>query len=184
MRHTRRIGMCCLAIAGLVLMVSVPRGEAREYRPQIGRDTKRPAVVQGPGARQRKPARPFRQVTRASWYGNSFRGKRMAGGGRFNPNKLTAAHRTLRMGTNVKVTNVRTGRWVVVKITDRGPYFPGRGIDLSYAAAREIGIVKQGVADVRIEEVVEEAAVPPSPSPIITAMCGAFLSWLPQAVVE
>jgi len=106
----------------------------------------------------------------------------MAGGKEFNPRKLTAAHRTLHMGSKVKVTDVRTGRYVVVQITDRGPYLPGRGIDLSYAAAQELGIVRRGVAQVKVE-LMGGGERPTSP-PIVTAMCGPTLAWLPKAIVE
>lgn len=87
----------------------------------------------------------------ASWYGKKFAGNRTASGERFDPKKLTAAHPTLPLGEKVRVTNIETGGCVVVKINDRGPYFPGRGIDLSKAAAAHIGIVDAGVAVVQIE---------------------------------
>jgi rare lipoprotein A (peptidoglycan hydrolase) len=132
--------------------------------------------------RHSKGAAPFRQLTHASWYGNDFRGRRMAGGNQFNPRKLTAAHRTLHIGSQVKVTDVRTGRSVVVQITDRGPYWPGRGIDLSYAAARQLGIVRRGVAQVRVELVKRDEH--PASAPIVTAMSGPPLAWLPTAIVE
>ena len=93
-----------------------------------------------------------KQITgTASWYGPGFHGRRTANGERFNQNALTAAHRTLRFGTRVKVTNLRNNRSVVVRINDRGPYSGGRIIDLSAAAAREIGMINSGVARVRIE---------------------------------
>ena len=93
-----------------------------------------------------------KQITgTASWYGPGFHGRRTANGERFNQNALTAAHRTLPFGTRVRVTNLRNNRSVVVRINDRGPYSGGRIIDLSAAAAREIGMINSGVARVRIE---------------------------------
>ncbi len=89
----------------------------------------------------------------ASWYGPGFQGKRTASGERFNMHQYTAAHRTLPFGTRVRVTHLRTGRSVVVRINDRGPWKRGRIIDLSYAAARAIGLIRDGVAPVRIEVV-------------------------------
>ncbi len=83
---------------------------------------------------------------KASWYGPGFHGRLTANGERFNTNAFTAAHKTLPFGTNVKVTNNKTGRSVVVRINDRGPYVHGRVIDLSKASARAIGI--SGVADI------------------------------------
>lgn len=87
----------------------------------------------------------------ASWYGPGFHGNRSASGERFNQNALTAAHRSLPFGTKVRVTNVRNGRSVVVRINDRGPFTRGRIIDLSAAAARIVGVMQSGVAPVRVE---------------------------------
>ncbi|MBW4663791.1 MAG: septal ring lytic transglycosylase RlpA family protein [Chroococcus sp. CMT-3BRIN-NPC107] len=87
----------------------------------------------------------------ASWYGPGFNGRRSANGERYNQNGLTAAHRSLPFGTRVRVTNVRNGRSVIVRITDRGPHVRGRIIDLSAAAARIVGVMQSGVAPVNIE---------------------------------
>jgi rare lipoprotein A len=82
-------------------------------------------------------------VGMASYYKS---GKRTANGEHFNPHGLTAAHRKLKFGTKVRVTNVRTGKSVVVRINDRGPFIRGRIIDLSLGAAKVIGLTKSGVA--------------------------------------
>ncbi|HLP89370.1 MAG TPA: septal ring lytic transglycosylase RlpA family protein [Nostocaceae cyanobacterium] len=87
----------------------------------------------------------------ASWYGYDGSGTRTANGERFNPEALTAAHRTLPMGTKVRVTNTRNGRSVVVRINDRGPYIGGRIIDVSAGAARLLGMMGSGLAPVRVE---------------------------------
>lgn len=87
----------------------------------------------------------------ASFYAHEFAGRRTASGERFNPEALTAAHRTLPMGTRVRVTNLRNGQSVIVRITDRGPFKKGRIIDLSLAAARVIGMVRSGIAPVKLE---------------------------------
>jgi rare lipoprotein A len=87
----------------------------------------------------------------ASFYAAKFNGRRTASGETFDNSAMTAAHRSLRFGTQVKVTNVRNGRSVVVRINDRGPYAKGRIIDLSKAAARKIGIGRRGVARVKLE---------------------------------
>lgn len=84
----------------------------------------------------------------ASWYGPGFHGRRTASGERFNTGAFTAAHRTLPFGTRVRVVNQTTGRSVVVRINDRGPFVRGRVIDLSKAAARAIGV--SGVARVTL----------------------------------
>ncbi len=87
------------------------------------------------------------QSGKASWYGPGFHGKRTASGERFNTNDLTAAHRTLPFGTRVRVVNKSTGRSVVVRINDRGPYAHGRVIDLSRASAQAIGILGVGTVE-------------------------------------
>ncbi len=87
----------------------------------------------------------------ASYYGDEFRGKVTASGERFDPDKLTAAHRAYPLGTRVRVTNLENGKSVVVRINDRGPYKAGRIIDLSVRAAREIGLVMDGVTRVAIQ---------------------------------
>ena len=88
------------------------------------------------------------QSGRASWYGPGFHGRRTASGETFNTNELTAAHRTLPFGTKVRVVNKKTGKSVVVRINDRGPYAHGRVIDLSKASAQAIGISGVGAVDV------------------------------------
>jgi rare lipoprotein A len=93
----------------------------------------------------------FEQIGTASWYGPRFHGKKTANGEAFNQNKLTAAHRTLPLGTTVEVTNVTNGKSVEVKINDRGPYVNGRVIDVSRAAAIRLGIKDTGLARVQIE---------------------------------
>jgi rare lipoprotein A len=87
----------------------------------------------------------------ASWYGPGFAGRRTASGEVFDPSDLTAAHRTLPFGTRVRVTDLETGATVEVRITDRGPFLPGRVIDLSRAAAEELDAVRRGVIDVRVD---------------------------------
>lgn len=84
----------------------------------------------------------------ASWYGPGFHGKTTASGARFNENAMTAAHRTLPLGTVVKVTNQKTGKSVKVTINDRGPFVRGRIIDLSKAAAAKLGTKQAGVGRV------------------------------------
>jgi rare lipoprotein A len=87
----------------------------------------------------------------ASFYGYDGSGTRTATGERFNPEAMTAAHRSLPFGTRVRVTNTRNGRSVIVRINDRGPYVRGRIIDLSFAAARVLGMMSSGIAPVKIE---------------------------------
>jgi rare lipoprotein A len=87
----------------------------------------------------------------ASWYGYPHHGRITASGRRYDMHELTAAHRTLPLGTRLRVTNLSHGRSVIVTITDRGPFVKNRVIDLSYAAAREIGMLSSGTAPVQLE---------------------------------
>ncbi len=87
----------------------------------------------------------------ASWYGDVWNGRKTASGETFDETKLTAAHKTLPLGTLVRVTNLTSHRTVIVKINDRGTLSPHRIIDLSSAAARELGMVEQGLAKVKLE---------------------------------
>lgn len=86
----------------------------------------------------------------ASYYGESFRGRKTANGERFDPDSFTAAHRTLPFGTCLRVEDVGSGRFVRVRVNDRGPFVSGRLIDLSLAAARSLDLLRQGVARVRL----------------------------------
>ncbi len=88
----------------------------------------------------------------ASWYGGKFHGRRTANGEIYNMYDLTAAHRWLPFGTLVKVTNLRNHRSVIVRINDRGPFVKNRIIDLSYAAAKALDMIKTGTAPVEIEK--------------------------------
>src|SRR5690348_6108677 len=91
------------------------------------------------------------QVGKASWYGRWHAGRLTANGERFNPQAMTCAHRTLPLGSVVKVTNVASGKEVALAVNDRGPYVKGRIVDLSERAARELGVEDQGVMIVRLE---------------------------------
>lgn len=87
----------------------------------------------------------------ASWYGPGFHGRKTASGAIFDQNKLTAAHKTLPLGTKARVTNLENGSTVEVEINDRGPYVGQRVIDLSHAAADALGFVESGITLVQIE---------------------------------
>ena len=84
----------------------------------------------------------------AGWFGI---GERTADGKRFHQYEMTCAHKTLRLGTFVRVTNLKTGRHTIAKVTDRGPYITGRIVDLSRTGAKEIGILESGLAQVKLE---------------------------------
>ena len=91
------------------------------------------------------------QTGKASYYAKKFSGRKTASGERLHHDSLTCAHRTYPFGTQLKVTNPANGKTVIVRVTDRGPYVRGRIIDLSVRAARELGIIAQGIATVVVE---------------------------------
>lgn len=91
------------------------------------------------------------QTLVASTYGEEFQNKLTASGEIFDPNALTAAHKTYRFGTMLRVTNPKNGKSVVVRVNDRGPFKKGRALDLSTRAAKELAIIEQGVAPLEIE---------------------------------
>ncbi len=93
----------------------------------------------------------YEQIGVASWYGGKFHGRQTANGEIFNTNDLTAAHKELPFNTIVNVTNMANGSTVTVRINDRGPYVGDRVIDLSYAAAKALDMVRSGTADVLVE---------------------------------
>lgn len=96
----------------------------------------------------------YRDTGIASYYANKFEGRRTANGERYRKKYFTAAHRTLPFGTLLKVTNPKNHKWVIVRVNDRGPYNKKRKIDLSYRAAKHLGITRgKGIAKVYIEEV-------------------------------
>ena len=105
----------------------------------------------------------FVQTGIASWYGPGFHGKRTANGEIYDQYALTAAHRSLPLGTFVLVTNLDTGKAVEVRINDRGPFINGRIIDLSFTAAKSIGVYTTGIAPARVE-------VLAAPTPVLSVM--------------
>jgi rare lipoprotein A len=101
-------------------------------------------------AQEKAPA-PRVQQGRVSWYGKQFAGRATASGELFSPDSMTMAHRTLPFGTRVRVTNLRNGRSVVLRVNDRGPVDTTRVGDVSEAAARELGMWRRGLATAKLE---------------------------------
>ena len=132
-------------------------GYSRVVRPSkprsseaIHRATLRPYTVHGKTYYPTVVRVGWKQRGTASWYGPNFQGGTTSNGEIYDMYAMTAAHKTLPMNTMVRVTNLRNGRSVVVRINDRGPFVKGRIIDLSYAAGRKIGIDRTGTAPVRL----------------------------------
>jgi len=115
-----------------------PRGHPKPYR--IGRNWYQPLPH----------AQDFRQRGKASWYGKKFHGRKTANGEIYNMYAMTAAHKTLPLGTYVRVENLSNNKKIEVRVNDRGPFVRGRIIDLSYTGAKKLGIVGPGTAPVEI----------------------------------
>lgn len=136
-----------------------PRSAYRTRNTRRSRETRRARRSTSTRNRRASSRRSTRQSGRYARRGGSLRGlasyywqpQRVASGGWFNPNALTAAHKSLPFGTRVRVTNMRNGRSVVVRINDRGPYIRGRIIDLSRRAATIVGMRNAGVVPVRVD---------------------------------
>lgn len=124
----------CLAASNLV---AAPKPNPK---PNAKASAFKPAVVVG-----------GTQVGMASWYGKPFHGRRTASGERYNMYQFTAAHRTLPLGTFIKVTNLENGRWIIARVTDRGPYVGRRVLDVSYGAAEMLDMRAEGVVKVRLD---------------------------------
>src|SRR5688500_17243852 len=133
---------------------AVPRAEP------LHRYANRPYTVFGRDYVPLVKLEPFRQRGLASWYGKRFHGQKTASGETYDMYAMTAAHPTLPIPSYARVTHVASGRSVVVRVNDRGPFHPGRIIDLSYAAALKLGYIQAGSAQVELESIIlEEKAV-------------------------
>jgi rare lipoprotein A len=114
----------------------------------------RPYQAMGKGYTPLTSVQPFKQRGLASWYGKKFHGQKTSSGELYDMYKMTAAHPTLPIPSYVRVTRVSTGKSVVVRVNDRGPFHSNRIIDLSYVAAYKLGYVQSGSAEVTIEAIV------------------------------
>lgn len=112
-----------------------------------------PSVIEKLNTVASNTVRKFTQTGVASWYGRQFHGRKTASGDTFDMNELTAAHRSLPLNCYIRVTNKDNGKSVVVKVNDRGPFHGNRVLDLSYGAAKRLGITNAGTAKVSIERV-------------------------------
>ena len=154
----RSLGLLCLSLsAALSGCAHKPTQVTVPSAPSIQKDT----VPASPGSETQNSlanfglppdAKPLLVETGiASWYGAPYHNRRASNGEIYNMHAMTAAHRTLPLGSVVRVTNPANGTSVLVRITDRGPFIAGRIIDLSQAAARQIGLIQKGTAQVRVE---------------------------------
>ena len=140
-------------LAVLLSVASLGAGAASGPNSSEAAKVTKPQVARTSGTQSTKhrlKSRPY-QVGTASWYGEQFQGKETASGEPFDMRDFTAAHLTLPLGTFVKITNLRNGKVVVVRINDRGPVVEGRIIDVSYNAARALGFRQNGLQKVRLD---------------------------------
>jgi rare lipoprotein A len=121
-----------------------PPESAAPAKPEASADLAEPTIPHGAKALET-------QTGLASWYGPPYHNRRGSNGEVYNMNAMTAAHRTFPLGSIVRVTNLKTGNSALVRITDRGPFVPGRIVDLSLAAARKLDLVQAGVGQVKVE---------------------------------
>jgi rare lipoprotein A len=142
------------SLAMLFAIVSLGAGAASGPNSSEAARVTKPAVVSTASRRTAKQSKnkPY-EVGTASWYGEYFQGKETASGEPFDMQALTAAHPVLPLGSFVRVTNLRNGRAVVVRINDRGPVVEGRIIDVSYNTARVLGFEGKGLQRVRLDVV-------------------------------
>lgn len=170
MIRTRSIAAGCMLVVSLVLSGchhkkavarrTPPPPTRRDNHGSTARNVPPPAVRPVPGLGTNRPAAPepeydgpviSTEVGLASWYGPPYHNRNAANGLPYDQNAMTAAHRTLPMGTVIRVTNLQTNQSAIVKITDRGPFVQGRVLDLSLAAAKATGLYRLGVAKVKID---------------------------------
>jgi rare lipoprotein A len=152
------LGSCLLLTACAVTSVRRPPPEPAPPAPA---GYPKPYRVMGVWYQPIPHARNFEQQGIASWYGEKFHGRKTSNGEIYDMYAISAAHKTLPLGTYVRVFNLQNGRSLDVRINDRGPFVRGRIIDLSYGAAKQLGVVGPGTAQVRVE-----ALGAPAPGPV------------------
>ena len=155
-----RIMKLAVIIAGAATLAACGQSPLRNQHSDLRSSTTRQATIEQPRRQVasvvRRATAPEAGATQGKSHGiASFysQGTKTASGEKFDPNELTAAHPTLPFGTRLRVTNQHTGRSVTVRVNDRGPYVPGRVVDVSYSAAQELGMVGRGVAPVKLDVV-------------------------------
>jgi rare lipoprotein A len=161
-RRAKKLGAGIVLLMGLALNASAKDGSPIATAPTLLPNDRSSPLANGSSIAASSPAvrtkhettaKRWLQVGVASWYGSKFQGRKTAGGERFDMYGMTCAHRTLPLGTWLRVTNMRNHRTAFVRVNDRGPVLEGRIVDLSYAAAQSLGLV--GVGKVRLETMQE-----------------------------
>lgn len=150
----RGLWLAGCAGAALLLITGCGHRARTAYTPPPPPITAQPAQPEAPEAPNGETPRGrilYSEVGIASWYGPNFDGHRGANGKIYDEHAMTAAHRTLPLGSLIRVTNLGNGKSAMMRVTDRGPFVPGRILDLSRGAARRLGMLRSGVARVRLE---------------------------------
>lgn len=142
------LNLCCLLL--MAVLLAACGGKDTSWR-KGGVPGSKPYTVRGKTYYPLKSAHGFVEEGIASWYGPGFHGKKTASGERFNQYSISAAHKILPLGTDVRVTNLENGRVLILRINDRGPFVDDRVIDLSRGAAQRLGVIAKGTARVRIQ---------------------------------
>jgi rare lipoprotein A len=151
---------------------STPPSKSGQYAPKT-----KPYTVLGRTYYPLQSAAGYDEIGLASWYGSDFHGKKTANGQTYNMYGVSAAHKTLPLGSRVRVTNLENNRSVVLTINDRGPFVNERILDLSYGAARKLGTVQTGVAKVRVtslDTTIVPTRLADSPGKLYSVRVGAF----------
>jgi rare lipoprotein A len=157
----QRIAACLVRMAGILLLAGCSHKQAQVSVPPPPPIQQQPQTASAPPLHPPGGAEPIEvpadtkpilvETGIASWYGAPYHNRRGSNGEIYDMNAMTAAHRTLPLGSIVRVTNVKSGRSAIVRITDRGPFVEGRIVDLSLAAAKAVGVYLPGTAEVRLE---------------------------------
>ena len=138
--------------------------DAVPKRESLNRGTMRPYSVMGQNYTPLTSLQPYKERGVASWYGRRYHGQKTASGELYDMYAMTAAHTVLPIPSYARVTNLQTGKAVVVRINDRGPFYPDRLIDLSYTAAYKLGVLGGGRAMVEVEALLPDAGTPTVPT--------------------
>src|SRR5215470_17024700 len=150
MNRVLSILAAALCLAANVGAATVPNHQQPQVKTSANPMAPKAVPTTPKSTKKAKPEQKPYQVGSASWYGKQFHGKTTASGEDFDMFEFTAAHRKLPLGTFVKVTNLKNGKWIIVRINDRGPYVGNRIMDLSYSAARMLNF-RDGVERIRID---------------------------------
>ncbi|MEO5364074.1 MAG: septal ring lytic transglycosylase RlpA family protein [Magnetococcus sp. DMHC-8] len=140
----------CTSVRDGSSLVSIP--EPIHPAPPGHAKVGKPYTVSGITYHPRESSEGYLEEGVASWYGKQFHHRRTANGELFDMNTISAAHTTLPLPVHVRVTNLKNDRWAIVRVNDRGPFVNNRLLDLSWAAAQELGFAEQGTVRVRVED--------------------------------